>query len=200
MLKSRSLDCEFEVGCDEVGRGCLAGPVVAAAVILPKKFQSEFIKDSKLLSQKKRKEVEQIIKENALDYSIQLVDVEIIDKINILNASILAMHKALDHLKIIPEHILIDGNRFKKYKNIPFQTVIKGDSKFLSIAAASILAKNFRDDLMLNLSSKFPDYHWNKNFGYATKLHREAIQQHGICEYHRKSFKLFETQLELKFN
>lgn len=199
MLKSRSINCDLEVGCDEVGRGCLAGPVVAAAVILPKDFQNELIKDSKLLNQKKRKEAEQLIKENALDYSIQLVDVEIIDKINILNSSILAMHKALDNLKIIPEHILIDGNRFKKYKNIPFQTVIKGDSKFLSIAAASILAKNFRNELMLNLSEEFPCYHWNKNFGYATKLHREAIQQYGICQHHRKSFKLFENQLELKF-
>ena len=199
MLKSRSINCDLEVGCDEVGRGCLAGPVVAAAVILPKDFQNELIKDSKLLNQKKRKEAEQLIKENALDYSIQLVDVEIIDKINILNSSILAMHKALDNLKIIPEHILIDGNRFKKYKNIPFQTVIKGDSKFLSIAAASILAKNFRDELMLNLSEEFPCYHWNKNFGYATKFHREAIQQYGICQHHRKSFKLFENQLELKF-
>ncbi len=200
MLKSRSLNCDLEVGCDEVGRGCLAGPVVAAAVLLPKDFHSELIKDSKLLNQKKRNEAEQIIKKNAIDYSIQLIDVEIIDKINILNASILAMHKALDGLKIIPEHILIDGNRFKKYKEIPFQTVIKGDSKFLSIAAASILAKNFRDELMLNLSNEFPDYHWNKNFGYATKLHRDAIQQHGICKHHRKSFKLFENQLELKFS
>lgn len=199
MLKSRSLDCEFEAGCDEVGRGCLAGPVVAAAVILPKDFQSELIKDSKLLNYKKRIEAEQIIKENALDYSIQLIDVEIIDKLNILNASILAMHKSLEKLKITPEHILIDGNRFKKYKEIPYQTVIKGDSKFLSIAAASILAKNFRDDLMLKLSSEFPDYYWNKNSGYATKQHRDAIQQYGICKHHRKSFKLFETQLELKF-
>ncbi len=180
----------IEAGCDEVGRGCIAGPVVAAAVILPPDYKNKLIIDSKKLSRKKRKEVGQEIIDNATCWSISEVSNKKIDEINILNASILAMHKALDKLKIRPEFIVIDGNKFKYYKSIPHECIIKGDNKFQNIAAASILAKNYRDDLMKNLSLKYDKYSWESNFGYPTKKHRESIMKYGVSDYHRKSFKL----------
>lgn len=180
----------LEAGCDEVGRGCIAGPVVAAAVILPPDYKNKLIIDSKKLSRKKRKEVGQEIIDNATCWSISEVSNKKIDEINILNASILAMHKALDKLKIRPEFIVIDGNKFKYYKSIPHECIIKGDNKFQNIAAASILAKNYRDDLMKNLSLKYDKYSWESNFGYPTKKHRESIMKYGVSDYHRKSFKL----------
>ncbi len=179
-----------EAGCDEVGRGCIAGPVVAAAVILPPDYKNKLIIDSKKLSRKKRKEVGQEIIDKATCWSISEVSNKKIDEINILNASILAMHKALDKLKIRPEFIVIDGNKFKYYKSIPHECIIKGDNKFQNIAAASILAKNYRDDLMKNLSLKYDKYSWESNFGYPTKKHRESIMKYGVSDYHRKSFKL----------
>ncbi|MCB9202674.1 MAG: ribonuclease HII [Flavobacteriales bacterium] len=199
MLQKRFKDCELEVGCDEVGRGCLAGPVVAAVVLFPSDFYSDLIIDSKKLSKKKRIIAEQIIKENAIDYSVQEVSPKKIDEINILNASILAMHKCLDNLSIFPEHILVDGNKFKPYREIPYECVVKGDSKFLSIAAASILAKNYRDDLMSKLSKDFPHYNWESNAGYPTKKHREALVNHGVTIHHRKTFNLVSKQLKLSF-
>lgn len=179
-----------EAGCDEVGRGCLCGPVVAAAVILPKTFKQNFVNDSKLLTFKKRLELDAYIKDNCIDYAVAEISPEIIDTQNILNASISAMHKALDQLKFIPEFIIVDGNKFHPYKTIPHQCIIKGDSKFLSIAAASILAKNYRDQLMINLHEDFPEYGWNRNMGYATKFHRDALMKFGPTIHHRKSFRL----------
>lgn len=179
-----------EAGCDEVGRGCLCGPVVAAAVILPKNFKQNFVNDSKLLTFKKRLELDTYIKDNCVDFAIAEVSPEIIDMQNILNASISAMHKALDQLRIKPEFIIVDGNKFHPYKTIPYKCIIKGDSKYLSIAAASILAKNYRDQLMINLHEQFPEYGWNKNMGYATKIHREALMKFGPTIHHRKSFRL----------
>lgn len=180
----------IEAGCDEVGRGCLCGPVVAAAVIIDEKFNHNLINDSKKLTPKIRKELDLYIRENAVDFAIAEVSPEFIDQYNILNASIHAMHLALDQLKTRPELILVDGNKFKPYSFIPHECIIKGDSKVLSIAAASILAKNHRDYLMEKLHEEYPQYHWNKNMGYPTKAHREAIAQYGITPYHRKSFKL----------
>lgn len=180
----------IEAGCDEVGRGCLSGPVVAAAVIIDEKFNHNLINDSKKLTPKIRKELDLYIRENAVDFAIAEVSPEFIDQYNILNASIHAMHLALDQLKTRPELILVDGNKFKPYSFIPHECIIKGDSKVLSIAAASILAKNHRDYLMEKLHEEYPQYHWNKNMGYPTKAHREAIAQYGITPYHRKSFKL----------
>ncbi|WP_090082814.1 ribonuclease HII [Halpernia frigidisoli] len=180
----------FEAGCDEVGRGCLCGPVVAAAVILPKNFMQNSVKDSKLLKSKKRLELDVYIKDNCLAYSIAEVSREIIDEKNILNASIFAMHNALDQLQKEPDFIIIDGNKFYPYKNIPHECIIKGDSKYLSIAAASILAKNYRDQLMIELHNDFPQYGWSKNMGYATKVHREALKQYGPTIHHRQSFRL----------
>ena len=180
----------IEVGCDEVGRGCIAGPVVAAAVILPPNYKNKFIIDSKKLSQKKRKEIGQEIIDNATSWSISEVSNNKIDEINILNASILAMHRSLDKLKIRPEFIIVDGNKFKPYRKISHECIIKGDNKFQNIAAASILAKNYRDDLMKNLSLKYDNYSWESNFGYPTKMHRDSIKKYGVTRYHRKSFKL----------
>jgi len=180
----------IEVGCDEVGRGCLAGPVVAAAVIIDKKFDHDLINDSKKLTTKVRLELDQYIRENAVDFAIAEVPPSFIDQHNILNASIHAMHLALDQLKTRPELILVDGNRFHPYNFIPHECIVKGDSKVLSIAAASILAKNYRDQLMLKLHEEFPEYAWDKNVGYPTKAHREAIKKHGATPYHRMSFKL----------
>lgn len=180
----------LEAGCDEVGRGCLCGPVVAAAVILPPNFKQNFVKDSKLLTFKKRLELDFYIKDNCLAFAIGEVSAEIIDEKNILNASILAMHKALENLDITPEFIIVDGNKFHPFKTIPFECIIKGDAKFLSIAAASILAKNYRDQLMIDLHEDFPRYGWNKNMGYATKFHREALTEFGPTDHHRKSFRL----------
>ncbi len=180
----------IEAGCDEVGRGCLAGPVVAAAVIIDKKFDHDLINDSKKLTTKVRLELDQYIRENAVDFAIAEVPPSFIDQHNILNASIHAMHLALDQLKTRPELILVDGNRFHPYNFIPHECIVKGDSKVLSIAAASILAKNYRDQLMLKLHEEFPEYAWDKNVGYPTKAHREAIKKHGTTPYHRMSFKL----------
>lgn len=180
----------IEAGCDEVGRGCLAGPVVAAAVIINNKFNHNLINDSKKLTPKVRKELDSYIRENAVDFAIAEVSSEFIDKHNILNASIYAMHLALDQLKVRPEFILIDGNRFKPYPFTPHECIIKGDSKVLSIAAASILAKNYRDNLMIQFHENHPEYSWDTNAGYPTKAHRLAIEKYGVTPYHRKSFKL----------
>lgn len=179
-----------EAGCDEVGRGCLCGPVVAAAVIVGKKFNHNLINDSKKLTSKIRKELDVYIRENAIDFAIAEVSPAFIDQHNILNASIHAMHLALDQLQIRPELILVDGNRFKPYSFIPHECIVKGDSKVLSIAAASILAKNYRDNLMEKLHKQYPQYGWDTNVGYPTKSHRQAIEKYGITPYHRKSFKL----------
>ena len=190
MLKKQFQKNLIEAGCDEVGRGCIAGPVVAAAVILPTEYFNNSIIDSKKLSPNKREEVGKEIIGNAIAWSVSEVSNNTIDKINILNASILAMHRALDKLKVRPEFIIVDGNKFKPYKNVKHECIIKGDNKFQNIAAASILAKNYRDDLMKNLSQKFDKYSWESNFGYPTKKHRDSIIKHGATEYHRKSFKL----------
>ena len=179
-----------EAGCDEVGRGCLCGPVVAAAVILDDNFEQNLVNDSKKLNFKTRLELDDYIKNNVKDYAIAELSPEFIDQHNILNASIHAMHNALDKLTIRPELILVDGNKFHPYNFIPHQCIIKGDSKILSIAAASILAKNYRDQLMIQLHDEFPEYGWNKNMGYATKVHIEALKKFGPTKYHRQSFRL----------
>ena len=180
----------IEAGCDEVGRGCLCGPVVAAAVILDESFEQNLVNDSKKLTLKTRFELDDYIKNNVKGFAVAELSPEFIDKHNILNASIHAMHLALDKLTIRPELILVDGNKFHPYNFIPHQCIIKGDSKILSIAAASILAKNYRDQLMIELHEEFPEYGWNKNMGYATKSHREALKKFGPTKYHRKSFRL----------
>jgi len=189
----------IEAGCDEAGRGCLAGPVFAAAVILPANFNSELLNDSKKLTEKQRYELRPIIEEAANSWSVGTYDHLEIDKVNILNASIFSMHRALDQLSVRPEHIIVDGNRFKPYQNIPYTTVVKGDGKYLSIAAASVLAKTYRDDFMLALHEEYPQYGWNQNKGYPTAFHRKALSEFGITLYHRKSFKLFELQLSIDF-
>lgn len=180
----------IEAGCDEVGRGCLCGPVVAAAVILDDNFEQNLVNDSKKLNFKTRLELDDYIKNNVKDYAIAELSPAFIDQNNILNASIHAMHNALDKLTIRPELILVDGNKFHPYNFIPHQCIIKGDSKVLSIAAASILAKNYRDQLMIQLHEEFPEYGWNKNMGYATKVHIEALKKFGPTKYHRQSFRL----------
>lgn len=190
MLNNRYTNFYIEAGCDEAGRGCLAGPVVAAAVILPDSFENEILNDSKKLSEKKRYKLRRIIEKEALAWAIGEVDNVEIDKINILNASFLAMHRAIDKLSVAPEYLIIDGNRFNKYRDLPYETIVKGDSKYMSIAAASILAKTYRDDLMIKLSLEYPDYHWDKNKAYGTKLHVKAIEEFGYSPYHRKSFVL----------
>jgi len=189
-----------EVGCDEAGRGCLAGPVFAAAVILPSNFNNELLNDSKKLSEKNRNILKKEIIENALAWAVASIDNTEIDKINILNASIKAMHLAIRQLKLTPEHILVDGNRFKPYQNIPHTCIIKGDGKYMSIAAASILAKTFRDEFMEKISSEHPEYKWNKNKGYPTKQHRETIATQGITKYHRKTFRLLSSQTKINFD
>jgi len=186
-----------EAGCDEAGRGCLAGPVCAAAVILPPGFYHPLLNDSKQMTKKHRNELRKIIEKEAISWSVALVAPKEIDKLNILRASIIAMHRALDGLTSMPEFILVDGNKFLSYKNIPYQCVIKGDATFAAIAAASVLAKTHRDDYMYKLSLKYPDYEWNKNAGYPTEKHRTAIVRYGITPHHRKSFKLINEQLEL---
>jgi ribonuclease HII len=198
MLKQYYSENLIEAGCDEAGRGCLAGPVFAAAVILPKDFINEKLNDSKKLNKKNRDELRKIVEEKALYWAVGSIDNNEIDKINILNASFKAMHGALDKLSLEPELILIDGNRFKKYKSIQHNCIIKGDSEYMSIAAASILAKTYRDEYMIKLHEEFPQYNWIKNKGYGTRDHREAIHKYGITSYHRKSFRLNE-QLKLKF-
>jgi len=180
----------IEAGCDEVGRGCLCGPVVAAAVILDDNFEQNLVNDSKKLNFKSRLELDDYIKNNVKNYAIAELSPAFIDQHNILNASIHAMHNALDKLTIRPELILVDGNKFHPYNYIPHQCIIKGDSKILSIAAASILAKNYRDQLMIRLHEEFPKYGWNKNMGYATKVHIEALKKYGPTKYHRQSFRL----------
>lgn len=188
-----------EAGCDEAGRGCLAGPVVAAAVILPDNFNNELINDSKQLSETKRKKLRIIIENEAVSWAVAFVDNKEVDEINVLNASYLAMHRAIDKLTTQPEHLIIDGNRFNKYKNLAHKCIVKGDSKYMSIAAASILAKTHRDEYMEKIHNEFPMYDWNKNKAYPTKKHREAIAKHGITKYHRKSFRLLDEQLKLEF-
>jgi ribonuclease HII len=187
----------IEAGCDEAGRGCYAGPVYAAAVILPKNFKNKLLDDSKKLTDKQRKELRPIIEAEAVSFAVASVSVQEIDKINILNASILAMHRAIDNLKVAPESLLIDGNRFKKYKNIPHQCVIKGDGKYMSIAAASILAKTYRDDYVDELHLLFPEYDWIHNKTYGTLKHRLAIEKYGLTEHHRRSFNLLPNQTKL---
>mgnify|MGYP003439905064 FL=1 len=188
----------IEAGCDEAGRGCLAGPVFAAAVILPQDFSNDLLNDSKQLTEKQRYLLRPIIEKEALAWAVGVVSAEEIDKINILAASFLAMHRAVDDLKIRPEHLLIDGNRFKPYGNVPFTTIVKGDGKMASIAAASILAKTYRDDFMNKIAVEYPQYDWLSNKGYPTVKHRNAIKEYGITPYHRKSFNLLgDTQLSL---
>lgn len=188
----------IEAGCDEAGRGCLAGPVYAAAVILPQDFHNDLLNDSKQLTEKQRYLLRPIIEKEALAWAVGVVSAEEIDKINILAASFLAMHRAVDDLKIRPEHLLIDGNRFKPYGNVPFTTIVKGDGKMASIAAASILAKTYRDDFMNKIAAEYPQYDWLSNKGYPTVKHRNAIKEYGITPYHRKSFNLLgDTQLSL---
>ena len=184
-------------GCDEAGRGCIAGPVVAAAVILPKNFKNRMLNDSKVLSAKNREILRIVIEKEAISFGIGIVDSKKIDEINILNSSFLAMHKAINTLNTKTELLIIDGNRFNRYKNIPHKCIIKGDGKYLSIAAASILAKTYRDSIMKNIDLKFPEYNWRKNKGYPTKEHRQAIRKYGPTIYHRQSFKLLPNQLIL---
>lgn len=180
----------IEAGCDEAGRGCLSGPVVAAAVILPEGFKHPLLNDSKQLTERQRDILRPIIEKESLAYGVGIVSQKEIDEINILNASILAMHRALDKLALTPQHILVDGNRFKPYNDIPHTTVVKGDGKYMSIAAASVLAKTYRDEIMYSLDKEFPQYNWKKNKGYPTKDHRAAIAEHGASIHHRMTFKL----------
>ncbi len=198
MLESYYNKGVIEAGCDEAGRGCLAGSVYAAAVILPQDYQNVDLNDSKKLTARKREQLRSVIEHDAVAWAVGIVTPEEIDKINILNASILAMHRALDELKVRPEAIIVDGNRFKSYRNVPHTTIIKGDGKYLSIAAASILAKTYRDDYMRKLAEEFPQYDWNENKGYPTRKHREAIRKFGITPYHRKSYNLLgSVELDL---
>lgn len=189
----------IEAGCDEAGRGCLAGAVFAAAVILPPDFRSEELNDSKQLSEKKRYALRPLIEQEAIAWAVGIVTPEEIDRINILKASFLAMHRAVAGLGVAPEHLLIDGNRFTPYPGIPHTTVVKGDGKYLNIAAASVLAKTYRDDYMKELAVAYPGYHWEENKGYPTKAHREAIRRQGITPYHRKTFTLLPEQLTFGF-
>lgn len=197
MLRSSFTKELTEAGCDEAGRGCLAGPVVAAAVILPKKYRLKGLNDSKQLCKEEREELRYKIEKDAIAWAVAEVDHEEIDRINILNASFKAMHLAIDKLSVPPDLLLIDGNRFNPYKNYKYECIVKGDAKYLSIAAASVLAKTYRDDLMVRLSKEYCGYGWETNVGYPTPEHREGIRQFGITPYHRKSFTLLPQQLEL---
>ena len=198
--KSHYYESLIEAGCDEAGRGCLAGSVYAAAVILPPDYQNELLNDSKKLTAKKRYALREEIERDAIAWAVGIVTPEEIDKINILNASFLAMHRALDQLSVRPEAVIVDGNRFKPYQDLPSTTIVKGDGKYLSIAAASILAKTYRDDYMLSLAEEYPQYDWQSNMGYPTKKHRQAIREHGITPYHRKSYNLLgDGQLSFDF-
>ena len=200
MLKNCYFEGKIEAGCDEAGRGCLAGSVYAAAVIFPADYQNEELNDSKQLTDKKRHQLREIIERDAVAWAVGVVTPEEIDKINILNASFLAMHRALDQLKVRPEAIIVDGNRFKKYGEVPHTCIVKGDAKYLSIAAASILAKTYRDDYMDRLAEEYPQYDWKSNKGYPTKKHREAIRQYGVTPYHRMSYNLLgDGQLDIPF-
>ncbi len=189
-LKLKYTKHDLEVGTDEAGRGCLAGPVVAAAVILPKNFSHPFLNDSKKLTEKQRSLLRPIIEEYAISFGVGVVDEKQIDTVNILQASILAMHKSIDAMQIKPEFIIVDGNKFNSYKDIPHQTIVKGDGKYMNIAAASVLAKTYRDEFMLRLHEKHPCYNWKQNKGYPTKEHRNGILKYGSCDYHRKTFRL----------
>ncbi len=189
----------IEAGCDEAGRGCLAGPVYAAAVILPVDFNHSVLNDSKQLSEKKRYQVREYILENAIEWAVGVCSAQEVDQHNVLNASIISMQKALSQLKVGFEHIIIDGNKFKPYGTIPYETIVKGDGKYFSIAAASVLAKTYRDDYMLELHEKYPEYNWKRNKGYPTKIHRAAIKEFGISPFHRKTFRLLDKQLKLEF-
>lgn len=202
MLENHYYEGLVEAGCDEAGRGCLAGSVFAAAVILPPDYENELLNDSKKLSDRKRKQLREIIEHDAVDWAVGIVEPGEIDEINILNASILAMHRALDQLKVRPEAVIVDGNRFKPYRDLPYTTIVKGDGKYLSIAAASILAKTYRDDYMDRLAEDYPQYDWKSNKGYPTKKHRLAIRECGITPFHRRSFTLLppeELTLDFEF-
>lgn len=194
MLKNYYEQGRVEAGCDEAGRGCLAGSVYAAAVILPPDYHNERLNDSKKLTARQRYALRQDIERDAVAWAVGVVTPQEIDQINILNASILAMHRALDQLQVRPEAIIVDGNRFKPYRDLPHTTIVKGDGKYLSIAAASILAKTYRDDEMVRLAQEYPDYDWQHNMGYPTRKHREAIRQHGIAPYHRRTFNLLGSE------
>lgn len=199
MLLLKFSDFILECGTDEAGRGCLAGPVTAAAVILPDDFTSELLNDSKQLSEKIREELKPLIESKAICFSVTHLDSGVIDELNILNASIKAMHHCIEKLNPIPNYIIVDGNRFKPINNIPYSTIIKGDSKYMSIAAASVIAKTYRDDYMNRIHEEFPMYNWKKNKGYPTLEHREAIRKYGTTKYHRMSFRLLPEQLKLGF-
>jgi ribonuclease HII len=196
-LQNFYTDSALEAGCDEAGRGCLAGPVVAAAVILPRDFYHPLLNDSKQVSKANRELLREVVEKESLAWAVEACSPQEIDEINILNASFLAMHRALDHLTTVPEYILVDGNRFKKYKNIIHSCMVKGDARFTSIAAASILAKTHRDEIMEKLHQNFPDYSWATNMGYPTIAHRKAIERIGASEHHRMTFRLLKEQLEL---
>ena len=200
MLANHYYEGKIEAGCDEAGRGCLAGSVYAAAVILPEGYENPLLNDSKQLTEKRRYELREMIERDAVCWAVGIVTPEEIDRINILNASILAMHRALDQLTVRPEAVIVDGNRFKRYHDLPHTTIVKGDGKYMAIAAASILAKTYRDDYMNRLDEEYPQYDWRKNKGYPTKKHREAIRQHGTTPYHRMSYNLLgDGQLSLPF-
>jgi ribonuclease HII len=197
MLALKYQEKLLEVGTDEAGRGCLSGPVVAAAVILPDDFKHSLLKDSKQLTEKQRQELRPYIEKYAISWAVTYVYQEKIDKINILQSSILAMHQSIEELKVTPEFIIVDGNKFNPFKDIPHKTIVKGDAKFMSIAAASVLAKTYRDDYMEKIHTEFPEYNWKQNKGYPTKQHRAAIREHGITSHHRKSFRLLPEQLKM---
>ena len=202
MLENHYYEGFVEAGCDEAGRGCLAGSVFAAAVILPPDYENELLNDSKKLTDHKRKQLREIIEHDAVDWAVGIVEPGEIDEINILNASILAMHRALDQLMVRPEAVIVDGNRFKPYRDLPYTTIVKGDGKYLSIAAASILAKTYRDDYMDRLAEDYPQYDWKSNKGYPTKKLRQAIRECGITPFHRRSFTLLppeELTLDFEF-
>ena len=199
MLASNFSGKKLEAGTDEAGRGCLSGPVVAAAVILSDDFEHPYLNDSKQISEKKRKELRPFIEEHALAFAVSFVHNDEVDTINVLQASITGMHRSIEGLKVQPEFIIVDGNKFKPYKDIPYQTIVKGDAKYKSIAAASVLAKTYRDEFMEKIHEEFPQYNWKKNKGYPTKEHRDGIRQFGATKYHRKSFKLLPEQLKLDF-
>lgn len=190
MLASHFYEGLTEAGCDEAGRGCLAGSVYAGAVIFPPDYRNEELNDSKQLSERRRDALREVIQRDAIAWAVGVVEPDEIDRINILNASILAMHRALDALSVRPEAVIVDGNRFKPYRNLPYTTIVKGDGKYLSIAAASILAKTYRDDYMAELARQYPQYDWQSNKGYPTKKHREAIREFGITPFHRRSYNL----------
>ncbi|MEN8857178.1 MAG: ribonuclease HII [Flavobacteriaceae bacterium] len=197
MLKNNFSGYKLEVGTDEAGRGCLSGPVVAAAVILPLDFHHELLNDSKQISEAKRKILRPIIEKEALAFGVSFIHHKEVDQLNVLQASITGMQRAISDMKISPEFIIVDGNKFKSYQEIPYKTIVKGDAKFMSIAAASVLAKTYRDDFMEKIHQEYPAYNWKQNKGYPTKEHRKAIQEFGITKYHRKTFKLLPTQLKL---